>query len=53
MTKMTAKEFLNELLSCQECKPNFDGKGGWKFCGRHWKLLQERPWQEGVDLSIA
>lgn len=41
---MKAKQFLKETTECKDCKPNFDGKGGFKFCDKHFKILKETSW---------
>lgn len=46
--KDKAKKFIDEILICPDCKPNFDGKGGFQYCEKHWKILKETNWLEGA-----
>jgi len=36
---MNAKEWCEDFLACKDCMPNFDGKGGFRFCEKHWGRL--------------
>jgi len=44
MPKMKASQFLKELVECKDCKANFDGKGGFEMCDKHFKILKKTPW---------
>jgi len=38
--------WIGQLLECQDCVPNFDGRGGWKFCKKHYKELKNHEWED-------
>lgn len=41
-----SSNWFGEILECKECVPNFDGRGGWKFCKKHWKDLKNQRWEK-------